>query len=245
MSLLPVKRAAEITESPPQRWLVESLWTQQAVGDLCAQPKSGKSWLALDFAVSVASGTPVLDRFAVADHDVRPAGDALTRDPRLQFDSGLIECLSRDALDLCLIGDGELRSGVSTRRSSANRTPFVIRAPRGCPFSPDIGFEAARAVNRLRSACSHDGRSQHRNQADISNTHRASQTRWFSGPQCKPRAPDLVAFIVSCGHQIGKTLSRSPPGRAFRTRRIAMIGHSDNVARFSYHWPGAPPGGAQ
>ena len=67
MSMLPVKRAAEITESPPQQWLVESLWTQQAVGVLCAQPKSGKSWLAQDFAVSVASGTPVLDRFAVPD----------------------------------------------------------------------------------------------------------------------------------------------------------------------------------
>jgi hypothetical protein len=39
MSILPVKRAAEITESPPQQWLVESLWTQQAVGVLCAQPK--------------------------------------------------------------------------------------------------------------------------------------------------------------------------------------------------------------
>ena len=81
MSMLPVKRAAEITESPPQRWLVESLWTQQAVGILCAQPKSGKSWLALDFAVSVASGTPVLDRFAVTEPGpvlVFPAEDAVT-----------------------------------------------------------------------------------------------------------------------------------------------------------------------
>jgi hypothetical protein len=81
MSLLPVKRAADITESPPQRWLVESLWTQQAVGILCAQPKSGKSWLALDFAVSVASGTPVLDRFPVPDPGpvlVFPAEDAVT-----------------------------------------------------------------------------------------------------------------------------------------------------------------------
>jgi hypothetical protein len=69
-----------------------------------------------------------------------------------------------------------LRPGVLTRRGSANRTPFIIRAPRGRPFSPHIGFEAVRAVNRLRGACSHGGRSQHRNQADISNTHRTSRT---------------------------------------------------------------------
>jgi hypothetical protein len=110
--MLPVKRAAEITESPSQRWLVESLWTQQAVGILCAQPKSGKSWLALDFAVSVASGTPVLDRFAVPDTGpvlVFPAEDALplVRD-RL---AGI--CKHRgvdfDTLDVWLIGSSVLR----------------------------------------------------------------------------------------------------------------------------------------
>lgn len=115
MSMLPVKRAAEITESPPQRWLVESLWTQQAVGIVCAQPKSGKSWLALDFAVSVASGTPVLDRFAVPDPGpvlVFPAEDAVTvvRD-RL---AGI--CRHRDVdfdtLDVWLIDSSVLRLDV-------------------------------------------------------------------------------------------------------------------------------------
>jgi hypothetical protein len=110
--MLPVKRAAEITESPPQQWLVESLWTQQAVGVLCAQPKSGKSWLALDFAVSVASGTPVLDRFTVPDPGpvlIFPAEDAVTvvRD-RL---AGI--CRHRgvdfETLDVWIIGSSILR----------------------------------------------------------------------------------------------------------------------------------------
>jgi hypothetical protein len=81
MSALPVKKVADIGESPPQRWLVESLWTQQAVGLLAGHPKSKKSWLALDIAVSVASGSPALDRFAVGDPGpvlLFPAEDALT-----------------------------------------------------------------------------------------------------------------------------------------------------------------------
>ena len=81
MSVLPVQRASEVTASPPEKWLVESLWTHEAVGFVAGQPKSGKSWLALDFAVSVATGTPVLDNYAVTDPGpvlVFPAEEALT-----------------------------------------------------------------------------------------------------------------------------------------------------------------------
>lgn len=81
MSRLPVRRVAHIEESPPEPWLVESLWTHQAVGFVAGHPKSNKSWLALDFAVSVASGTPVLDRFAVSEQGpvlLFPAEDAPT-----------------------------------------------------------------------------------------------------------------------------------------------------------------------
>jgi hypothetical protein len=47
------------------RWLVEQLWSEQAVGFLAGLPKSNKTWLALDLAVSVASGTAALGRFNV------------------------------------------------------------------------------------------------------------------------------------------------------------------------------------
>jgi hypothetical protein len=63
---LPVVRASEL-EAPvrQQSWLIERLWTHQAVGIIGGSPKSGKTWLALDMAVSVASGTPCLDTFPV------------------------------------------------------------------------------------------------------------------------------------------------------------------------------------
>jgi RecA-family ATPase len=59
-------RAADL-ESPvhKQSWLIERLWTHQAVGIIGGSPKSGKTWLALEMAVSVASGSPCLDSFTV------------------------------------------------------------------------------------------------------------------------------------------------------------------------------------
>lgn len=65
---LPVQRAADLVEqSPEQRWLIESLWAHSGVGILGGAPKCCKSWLGLDMAVSVASGTPCLGAFQVAD----------------------------------------------------------------------------------------------------------------------------------------------------------------------------------
>jgi len=64
---LPVVRAAELDEPDEAgRWLMETLWPRAGVGIIGGAPKCGKSWLGLDFAVSVASGTPCLDTFAVA-----------------------------------------------------------------------------------------------------------------------------------------------------------------------------------
>lgn len=81
MSALPVKRAADLEARPEeQRWLVEGLWSAQGVGIVGGEPKSFKSFLALDMAVSVASGAPCLRRFPVAQRGsvlVFPAEDAL------------------------------------------------------------------------------------------------------------------------------------------------------------------------
>ena len=67
MSALAVRKISEVDRTSEHKWLVESLWTEGAVGTICGHPKTNKSYLALDFAISVASGTPVLDRFAVSD----------------------------------------------------------------------------------------------------------------------------------------------------------------------------------
>jgi hypothetical protein len=63
---LPVVRASAL-EVPARRntWLIEHLWTHQAVGVIGGCPKSGKTWLALEMAVSVAAGSPCLGAFPV------------------------------------------------------------------------------------------------------------------------------------------------------------------------------------
>ncbi len=63
---LPFRRVNELeSQSPEQTWLIRSFWTKSAVGIIGGAPKCCKSWLALDMAVSVASGTPCLDCFSV------------------------------------------------------------------------------------------------------------------------------------------------------------------------------------
>ena len=67
MNQLPVQRASQLSidSAPLNQWLVEGLWSDQAVGILGGEPKCCKSFLALDLAVSVASGTLCPRRFAV------------------------------------------------------------------------------------------------------------------------------------------------------------------------------------
>jgi len=60
------RRAADLAPQPEERrWLVEDLWSSQAVGVIGGEPKCCKSFLALDIAVAVASSTPCLRHFAV------------------------------------------------------------------------------------------------------------------------------------------------------------------------------------
>jgi len=63
-----VRHAAELDARPQQQpWLIESLWLRSAVGLVGGAPKTCKSWLGLDMAVSVASNTPCLGVFPVLD----------------------------------------------------------------------------------------------------------------------------------------------------------------------------------
>jgi hypothetical protein len=61
---LPVVRAAELARVEDHiHWLIEQLWSVSAVGIVGGPPKSCKTWLALDMAVSLASATPCLGAF--------------------------------------------------------------------------------------------------------------------------------------------------------------------------------------
>ena len=69
----PVIKAADLPDrDPSQRWLIEGLWLAEAVGMVGAVPKALKTWIALDAAISVGSGTACLGKYAV-----RAAGKVL------------------------------------------------------------------------------------------------------------------------------------------------------------------------
>lgn len=63
---LPIVRAAQLDAEPEQqRWLIEGLWARSAIGLIGGAPKCCKTWLGLDMAVSVVTGTKALDHFPV------------------------------------------------------------------------------------------------------------------------------------------------------------------------------------
>ena len=64
---LPVAQVAAIQAATGPAWLVRDLWTNEGVGIIGGLPKSCKTWLALDLALSVASGTPVMGRYSIEE----------------------------------------------------------------------------------------------------------------------------------------------------------------------------------
>ena len=65
-NLLPLKRIGQVeTRAADAEWMIENLWMAEAVGIIGGQPKLWKSWMCLDMAVSVSSGTACLGRFQV------------------------------------------------------------------------------------------------------------------------------------------------------------------------------------
>ena len=117
--MLPVCRANELEIQPPdQLWLIEPLWVQSAVGIIGGAPKCCKSWLGLDMALSVASATPCLGRFAVkqpgptlifmaedANGAVRARIEALCAHRRLDIDQLNLYVITASTLRLDLEHD--------------------------------------------------------------------------------------------------------------------------------------------
>lgn len=116
---LPVCRAAHLAERPEtHRWLIEALWADEAVGIVGGQPKCGKSFLALDLAVAVASGVPALRRFPVPRpgpvllfaaedplHVVRDRLLAIAKAAGVDFDTLDVHVITKPTLRLDLEAD--------------------------------------------------------------------------------------------------------------------------------------------
>ena len=94
-----VSKAASIPSlSAREPWLVRELWTSNAVGLIAGPPKSAKTLLALELAVSVASATPCLGRFEV--HSKGPVLLYLAEDALPMTRARLEAICEHESLDL-------------------------------------------------------------------------------------------------------------------------------------------------
>jgi hypothetical protein len=125
---LPHVRVGEIPrEEAPRRWLIHQLWGRSAVGIIGGSPKSFKSWLALDMALSVATGTDALDTYRVEE-----------RGPALVY-------LAEDALEVVR----ERIEGMARHRQLVLEEVdlHVITAPR---LSLDSGRDRSRLLETVK-----------------------------------------------------------------------------------------------
>jgi len=166
---LPVVRAANLDElDPARRWLIEPLWIHGGVGTIGGLPKSCKSWMGLDVAVSVASGTPCLDTFPVRDaggvllymaEDAAPLVKArllgLCRHRGLSLDTLPIDVITAATVRLDLLPDQQ-RLAETVRRLSPRLLlldPFVrlhqVNENQASEVSPILGY--LRALQRAHN----------------------------------------------------------------------------------------------
>lgn len=131
MNPFPVQRADQLSPAPTQPlWLIQDLWTDEAVGILGGEPKCCKSFLALDVAVAVASGTPCLRQFAVRRTGpvlFFPAEDSLTIVRRRLDGIAAAAGVSLSDLPLHVITAPSLRLDVATDRQRLILTVEALR----------------------------------------------------------------------------------------------------------------------
>lgn len=117
-------------EPDDARWLVRDLWGAAAVGIIGGAPKCCKSWLGLDLAISVASGTACLGRFDVESPGpalVYLAEDAL---PRVRDRVAQIcqqRGLSLPALDLHVVTTPSLRLDLARDQQALDSTLSALQ----------------------------------------------------------------------------------------------------------------------
>ena len=147
---LPTLPVGAIDPEPQQaRWLVQDLWAACAVGVIGGTPKSCKSFLGIDLAVSVASATACLGRFQV--HTPGPVLVYLAEDalPRVR-DRVAQLCqhrgLSLAGLKLHVITAPSLRLDLERDRRALDQTLATLR-PRLLVLDPLV------RLHRLDELC--------------------------------------------------------------------------------------------
>jgi len=129
--MLPVCRAGELNVQPPeQAWLIESIWAKSGVGIIGGAPKCCKSWLGIDMAISVASGTLCLGKFEVKDPG--PALIFMAEDAEGAVRGRIQSLCNRrnldiDSLDLFAITAPSLRLDLDRDQERLNATLSSLR----------------------------------------------------------------------------------------------------------------------
>ena len=131
MTALPTCPAHRLERlAPERRWLIEGLWGAEAVGIVGGEPKSCKSFLALDMAVAVASATLCLGRYPVADAGrvLLFAAEDASSTVRQRLD-GICAAAGLDLaeLDLHVITAPSVRLDLETDRESLEDTVRALR----------------------------------------------------------------------------------------------------------------------
>jgi AAA domain len=129
--MLSCKPARDLPITEEQRpWLVKELWAEEAVGVIGAQPKTYKTFLALELAVAVASGAPCLRRFPVS----RPgcvllycAEDSLTMVRRRLEGICTAAGLKIEELDIQVITEPSVRLDLESVRRRLDATVAKLR----------------------------------------------------------------------------------------------------------------------
>jgi hypothetical protein len=152
---LPVVRVDEISEQQAgPSWLIEDLWGAAAVGLIGGHPKCGKTWLGLDLALSVASGTDCLGCYGVPEPG--PALVYLAEDT-LQMVRHRVQAMARhrdltlSQLDLHVITAPRLRLDDARDRARLLRTVQVFR-PRLLLLDPLVRLHQANENDAVEMA---------------------------------------------------------------------------------------------
>lgn len=135
----PVLRACEIPqEAQERRWLIESLWGASAVGIIGGNPKCCKSWLSLEMAVSVATGSKCLGRYEVLEPGpslIYLAEDALPMVRKRLVSLAKHHAVSLADLDLHVITEPSIRLDLARDQVRLQKTVRAV-APRLLVLDP-------------------------------------------------------------------------------------------------------------
>ena len=222
--MLPISPACRL-ETPPaeQRWLVEELWAEQAVGIIGGEPKCCKSFMALSLGVAVASGKPCLGRFAVPTTGrvlLYPAEDALSTVRRRLDGICAVQDIDFQRLPFWVITAPRFQLDVQTDRERLRETIEKLK-PKLLILDPFVRLHSVdeNASGEVAKLLQHLRHLQRTYQLAVALVHHAKKGASLKRPGQAParffRISRLGRF-ESLPHSFRWQLRHSPDGRAPR-----------------------------